>query len=374
LGVTVPSIPLRDVEMARTAAAAKGECEGFRIGEIVCAVLEPPLQDPTDSKRVIDKWPAHVEDVKTVSNVAPAPPKPAAPSDPLRSKSKEGQQSDAAESGTCSLEGRVRQERQYDIILVGTPEDRGRVPESRLMPFLVGFVTEEVKRSPFGKMAEHAWFSDAQGFPSKLHLLEPPPSESARPSYAKVAGALAFSLTSCAYLRSRYRVTDPFQLPEGVTADAERETALLDVPNGQASAAALAETVNPVDTEIRASLADRQGRGDDRPSRVFRSAKNTVYKGGIYYQGVFAGLERIWVGDVVRLRLRDKEVKDMMEALVADKRLARKSDAGEGADTKGTYIMRVRAITKEGSRIQVAGSVYQVSRSVVPRVSSGACD
>lgn len=416
-GVVVPSVPARDGDLSRAASAQKGQCEGFRVGEVVWVTLTNPVVDPQKATRMIDKWPAIVSEVTFTTHIAP----PNAPTaDPRRANGGPGPSSEASSSAQpaanangFSLAGRVKQHRMHDIVLLGAPADRARVGEDRLRPFLVGFVDDDVKRSSFGKAEEHTWLDKEGGVPPKLFLLEPRPASVPAVSFSTVVAALAYSMTACSYMRCRYLASDPFDLPEGArvvpppapevskptngappatsapASTAGPSSAPTSYPpnpygpqssapvNGPVAAGTAAPAVTPssvpngaagtsaphANNEIRPGLGDRQHPLTDdnsSPSTPKRAAAPAQYKPGHFYQGIHAGLERLWVGDMVRLRLREREVKEMFESIALEKKLERKSDANDGFDTRGSYVMRVRAFMEENRKLRAAGRVYQV--------------
>lgn len=395
LGVTVPSAIMRDNELARQARAAAGHCEGYRQGEIVWVRLEEPVCDPTDAARQIDKWPAQIIEITTEAKVQPATQATVQPSpqsaDPRRRLNKP--------QGEFNLEGRVTQECKYSVVLIGSPEDQARVSESQLEPFLSGFINNEIASSSFGKSDNHAWLDSPSGMPSRLFLL----GEEARQDidsaeWGTRLAALAFSVTACNYMRCRYRRTDPFEvldIPGFPNSNSSLPSARSRHPSGrpaipnESNARYSAASSNDNDGEIRSSLAERSKVSRDAPTNQaqIRLANNASKspnseawpKPARYWQGMYLGVERIWVGDLVRLKLAEHEVKDMLDALAASKRLARKSDAKPaGQDLKGSYAMRLRAIYDEATatsdsaattvssnpaargKSRIVGSVYQV--------------
>ncbi|CAO1615021.1 unnamed protein product [Sympodiomycopsis kandeliae] len=389
IGVVVPSVPARDADLSRSAAAVNGQCEGYRIGEIVWVKLTRNFTDPQNASRVIDKWPAIISDVTFTTTIAP-PPRPV---DPRRANGT-APTSASAQPGTpggstYSLEGRVRQERLHEIVLFGAPADRGKVGEDRLIPFLAGHIHDDVKRSSFGKAEEHTWLDKPGGMPPKLYLLEPKPMSVAPVSFSTMVAALAYSMTVCSYMRSRYFATNAFEVPDGAIvrpplapatpssatrpaspSSSTPSTTATYPPNpypSATSAAAAPTATTPVtpsataESEIRPALADRFSERADRPQdSPSRPPAQVMYKPGNFFQGVQAGLERLWVGDVVRLKLREREVREMFESIAAEKQLERKSDANDGFDTRGSYVMRVRAFMEENRKLRAAGRVYQI--------------
>lgn len=274
----------------------------------------------------------------------------------------------------------------HDIVLFGAPADRGRVGEDRLRPFLAGFVNEDVKRSNFGKYQEHTWLDREGGAPPKLFLLESRPTSVPPVKFSTVVAALAYSMTALSYVRCRYLATNPFEIPEGArvlpppTAAHKEDPS---TPNGPSTpmptagpsaapvtyppapyastASTGSSTAEGHDSEIRPGLADRKlsasAIGNGSPASRTGPVK---YKPGYFYQGIQAGVERVWVGDMVRLSLREKEVKDMFESIAAEKKLERKSDANDGFNTRGSYVMRVRAFMEENRKLRAAGRVYEI--------------
>lgn len=309
LGITVPSSIVRDNELARQAGAQLGECEGYRQGEIVWVTLRPPIIDPAQSTRKIDKWPAQIEDVTFGVDVTPS-----------------------TEGGKVNLAKRVKQDRRYSIVLIGVPQERAKVTESRLMPYLCTFIDHDVANGSFGNASDHAWLQSESGFPDNLTLLEGGKSDVTPSEWATRLSALAFSLTVCNYLRCRYRLTDPFVVPP---APAKGQTTQLE--------------------------------------RWPHATK--------YWQGMYAGLERVWVGDIVRLRLTQQEAHAMLRSLRKEDKLT--DEANALWDTKSPYALRLKAIYDEresegedeadgvegSSGLKIAGILYRVQ--VGGKVSSG---
>lgn len=95
-----------------------------------------------------------------------------------------------------------------------------------------------------------------------------------------------------------------------------------------------------------------------------------------YWQGAFFGLERIWVGDLVRLRLAEDDVKTMMEALAKGNDLVRAADR-TNPQLRTPYLMRIKAIYRPANvtaedtddKCRVAGDVYRVIESEEPATS-----
>lgn len=72
---------------------------------------------------------------------------------------------------------------------------------------------------------------------------------------------------------------------------------------------------------------------------------------GRYWQGMYLGLERIWVGNVVRLQLKGSQTGALLDTLAAKMKLDRKIDADSTPrDLGGSYVIRRRAILKIFSR------------------------
>lgn len=378
LGVTVPSIPLRDSDLSRAADAKVGECEGYRVSEIVWVHLEKPIVDPTSSARRIDKWPAVIEEVKFQANVAPQPAPPsaaAASTDPRRAKQTNGTASTGPSSTTTttssdqalsnfSLQGRVTQIRVYDVILMGSPMDQGRVPESRLRPFMSETVDAEVASTSFGEASDHSWVGgQTAGFPPKMYILEPLPEGISGASFAQKVAVLGYGMTVCNFLRCRYQVTNGFQLPDKTpaapTIPTPHPSAFGSVTQPQASTSAAG---NSDGAEVRPSVADRRSALNDE---TFRPQKKTgpppLYDAGKFYQGMIFGLEKVWVGDMARLNVHDRQVKNIMTALQSAGALARKSDVGDQAPVRGSFVMRLRAIMRNDAKeVKAIGSVYEI--------------
>lgn len=328
-----PSVELRDKELSRAATAGKGGCEGFRIGEHVWVLLEEPIADPADASRYIDKWTAKIVDYRIKAHVIPQ-------------EQSAGGEADFGLGNTTStdnfsLEGRVKQEMHYDVVLIGAPKDKATVPESRLLPYLAGYPNDALAESNFEDMSYHAWMQEGDRLPPKLHVLDTSPEAKAqRPAFPTLLSSFAFSLTAINFHRSAFRATDRWELPRDVPA------ASLAVENGASASAST----------------------DDAAAKA--PAPKRHYRAGEYYQGLFAGCERIWAGDLVRLTLKENDVKDMMASLAESGKLARPSDSTEACDLQGSYVMRVRTIrphTDKPTQLSLVGSVYQVSSGAVFR-------
>lgn len=366
LGINVPSATMRDNELMRTARAAVGESEGFRQGEFVWLSLDRPVRDPEKASRFIDKWPAQVELVTFEARVVRDEGGEAAAAgskDPRRRGA-----GAAAAAGT-----RVEQKRMYNVILVGCPLERGKVGEERLQPFLAGFVDKDVSSSSFGSWEEHKWLegegqteassssAGPPGFPPRLGLLNADGSTTANPSpnWTKCLGALAFSMTACNYMRASWRVTDFFDvlnikgLPNYRPPHGSEQARSQPQTQAHASSSTVPASAEH-DDEIRPGLADRRLTStaqQEPPSSSSSSSTSSRWPlPGKYWQGLFLGLERVWVGDVVRLNLSVKEVREMFDGLAREKRLARRSDTIEGQagrELHGSYVMRLRAIFRD---------------------------
>ncbi|CAO1636472.1 unnamed protein product [Parajaminaea phylloscopi] len=421
LGVSVPSATMRDNDLARQATAKAGECEGFRQGEVVWVELETPIPDPNEPMRQIDKWPGLIKEVTFEARVetpAKAMPSGSVTLDPRRQSASGPQPNDprlqTSQAANSFPSGHVTQQRKYAVVLIGAPHDQTKVHEERLTPFLSDFVDGDLAASLLQHPDDFSWIHSETGMPERLCLFDSETatgaSSSVTPGWASRLAALAFSVTACNFLRCRYRLTDPFDIlnvpgfpnyrngssaagpsTSGVSAQSQAMRSAQSAPSTATTDGEL--TMGP-----RSSLADRlstnASREDSVPRVVARGKGSTATLGeqwpqpGQYWQGMYLGVERIWVGDVVRLKLANNEIRAMFAALASEKKLARKTDMDPAfQNLSGSYVMRLRAIfehqpgddaspqdgatsggqrpsaaskTRPKQRARIAGSIYQI--------------
>ncbi|SPO40687.1 uncharacterized protein PSFLO_06169 [Pseudozyma flocculosa] len=374
-GVSIDSVPQRDAEIMRD--IKQGQSEGFRVGEVVWYRLEHPIVDPTEPSRKIDQWPVLVEDPTLMVQVAPANPasssasaSASAPPVPdgaeAASPNNDGDSATAANtipapsSLSFSLAGRVSQQRMYHVRFLGAA-DSAKALETSLLPFLSGFIPEGLLGSALGDIDQHSWLQTAEETP----LLDLTRKDGGEPNYGRAIVAFAYAMQTAAILRSTYVATDVYSKAStgaGVLADLAGGSAA----NGAAASA------YPT-TPARPGLGGAAGLGaaDGSPATPAGSATAALAaaaKPVQMFQGLFFGVERIWVGEVVRLKLSVADLKKLQRELNAALVRALPPDAKDPPavylDADASYVLRLAAICKEAhghqSPIRVAGEMYQI--------------
>ncbi|SPO26538.1 uncharacterized protein UTRI_04127 [Ustilago trichophora] len=316
-GVTIASVPQRDQEVMHE--LKRGEKERFRVGEVVWCELDEPVVDPTYPTRKITAWPAVIvdpaveftsalgyyadEDGKKTSLEAVSAPTQRATSPPILGGSS------------------IIQSMSYQVTFFGTME-KAKVPESSLTPYLVGLIPNELIESDLGTREDHPWLFKEGEYPH-LNLSRQP--DLPAPDFTKSIVAFGFAVEAAAVLRNLYSLTDAYSgsdTPEGVLRD----------------------------------LGAAAGDGDKQLPLGMR-----------YYQGIYFGLERIWVGDVVRLKLANNDLKKLQRQLntmlAADKQPGAPDPAAVILDEDGSYVLQLAAIYEDPripKTVRVAGEIFQV--------------
>ncbi|KAN0059878.1 hypothetical protein ACQY0O_008452 [Thecaphora frezii] len=344
-GVSIDSVPRRDAEIMRD--VKPGQCEGFRIGEVVWCRLDHPVVDPSHPTRRITQWPVLIEDPSLMVQVAPA--------------SNEAGASAPNTDGDFSLAGRVTQQRAYHVRFLGTATST-KARETQLSPFLSGFISDGLLESNLGTIEQHTWLQTADELPL-LKLADPAEGER---DYDKAIIAFAFAMQSAAILRSTYVVTDVYSTAAtgaGVLSD----LAAGGVPGAAAAANSFADGAFPA-TPTRPGAIAGAGAGvcASAPGTPASPAAPTAPT--VMYQGLYYGVERIWVGEVVRLKLSMADLRKLQRelnaALVRDLPPGAQDPPAIYLDFEASYVMRLSAIYKEtyGNKkvVRIAGEVFQI--------------
>ena len=316
-GVTIASVPQRDQEMMHE--LKRGEKERFRVGEVVWCELDQPIVDPTCFERKITAWPAVVIDpaiefTTTLGYTA---------DDDDNKSSLEAimAPTQRAASPPALGGGSVHQTQSYQVTFLGTME-KVKVPESSLSPYLAGLVPPELVESELGTPQDHPWLFEPDHFPH-LNLSRQP--DLPEPDYTKSIVVFGFAAETVYKLRSFYNLTDAYSGS--------------DKPE-----------------EVLRDLGATGGDGDGQPPAGLR-----------YYQGMFFGTERIWVGDVVRLKLSISDLKKLQRqlssTLVAEKPAGAPDPQDIILDEQGSYVLQLAAIYEDPRApkvVRVAGEIYQI--------------
>ncbi|KAJ1018833.1 hypothetical protein NDA16_004638 [Ustilago loliicola] len=310
-GVSIASVPQRDQEVMHE--YKRGEKERFRVGEVVWCELDQPVIDPTDSARRITAWPAVVLD-------------PAIEYTTMLGYDNDGDDKKTSLEAVSAptrravspptLGGPTEQTMAYQITFVGTME-KVKVPESSLTPYLVGLIPQELIESDLGARDDHPWLFTPNEYPNMNLSRQPhlPP-----PDFTKSVVAFGFAVESVAYLRNLYNLTDAYS-------------------------------------------------GSDTPEGVLRDlgASSDAPQGMRYYQGIYFGLERIWVGDVVRLKLSNSDIKKLQRqlnaTLVAEKQAGAPDPAAIILDEDASYVLQLAAIYEDPrvpKTVRVSGEIYEI--------------
>ncbi|CDW93790.1 hypothetical protein [Sporisorium scitamineum] len=317
-GDTIASVPQRDQETMHE--LKRGEKERFRVGELVWCKLDEPVVDPTDSTRQITLYPAVITDpaIDFTISLGYVPDK----DDKKTSLEAMSAPSKRAESlPVLGGPDSIKQSMAYQITFFGTME-RARVPEASLIPYLVGSIPEEIIESNMGTQEDHPWLFKEHEYPH-LNLSRQP--NYAPPDYTKAIVALGYAIEAAAVLRNLYSLTDAYSgsdTPQGVLRDLDANT----------------------------------GEGDNQPAPAMR-----------YFQGMYFGLERIWVGDVVRLKLSKSDIRKLQQqlnaTLVAETQLGALDPVAIVLDEDGSYVLQLAAIYEDPrapKTVRAAGEIYQI--------------
>lgn len=315
-GLTIASVPQRDQETMHQ--LKRGEKERFRAGEVVWCELDQPIIDPSMSERRITSWPGVVLDPSIDSVVM----------DAYQSQYDEKKTSIEAVSAPSkradsppAFGGSVHQTMSYHINFLGTLENV-KVPESSLIPYLSGLIPGEIFESDAGQPKDHEWLSTPDEF-LDVNLARQPHLPT--PDFTKAVVAFAYAIESAAYLRGMFNLTDAYSgsdTPEGMLRD------------------------------LGASSGD---------------VNSQAAQGLRYYQGIYFGLERIWVGDVVRLRLGITDLRKLQRqlngALVDDKAPGAPDPPAIVLDEDVSYVLQLAAIyedPKTPKNVRVSGEMFQI--------------
>ncbi|KAI3494658.1 hypothetical protein L1887_40474 [Cichorium endivia] len=315
-GVSIASVPQRDQEVMHE--YQRGEQERFRLGEVVWCELDEPLVDPSDPERKILSWPAVVQDPSIDFTVALTNGADDDKNASLQAVSAPSQ----PEEPLPVLGGSAEQKISYQINFLGTTE-KAQVPGSSLTPYLGGFLPSSLVDCSLGEPADHPWVFEADAWPT-VNLARQPHLPA--PQFGSALAPFGYAITTAAVLRNLYNLTDAFSAaptPEGMLRDME------------------------------ASDVGGDGQG--------------LQQGPRHYQGLYFGTERIWVGDVVRLKLSANDVqklqRELNTALVADKLPGAPDPKAIMLDEDGSYVLQLSAIYEDprAPKVQrVAGEMYEI--------------
>ncbi|SJX63576.1 uncharacterized protein SRS1_14330 [Sporisorium reilianum f. sp. reilianum] len=317
-GDTIASVPQRDQEMMHE--LKRGEKERFRVGELVWCKLDEPVVDPTDSNRQITLWPAVIVDpaidFTTMLGYVPDEDDNKTSLEAMSAPTRRAESPPVLGGADA-----IKQTMAYQITFFGTME-KARVPEASLIPYLVGSIPEEIIESNMGTQEDHPWLFKEYQYPHLNLSRQPnlPP-----PDYTQAIVALGFAIEASAVLRNLYNLTDAYSgsdTPQGVLRD----------------------------------LGANTGEGDNQPPPGMR-----------YYQGMYFGLERIWAGDVVRLKLSRSDIKKLQQqlnaTLVAETQPGAPDVVAIVLDDDGSYVLQLAAIYEDPrapKTVRVAGEIYQI--------------
>jgi hypothetical protein len=315
-GVGIASVPQRDQEVMHE--YERGEQERFRLGEVVWCELDEPIVDPVDPERKILSWPAVVQDPSIDFTLALTNGDDGDKNPSLRAVSAPSQ----PEESLPVLGGSVGQKISYQINFLGTME-KAKVPASSLTPYLAGFIPSRLTECDMGTPADHPWVYEPDTWPT-INLARQPHLPT--PAFVTALVPFGYAITTAAVLRSLYSLSDAF------------------------SAAPTAEGMLR-DMEASDAGGDSQG----------------VPQGPRFYQGLYFGTERIWVGDVVRLKLSANDVqklqRELNSALVADKLPGAPDPKAIVLDEDGSYVLQLSQIYEDprAPKVQrVAGEMYEI--------------
>lgn len=310
-GVSIASVPQRDQEVMHE--YKRGEKERFRVGEVVWCELDQPVIDPTNSARIITAWPAVVLDPAIEFTTMLGYDD----DDDDKKTSLEAVSAPARRAASPpTIGGSTQQTMSYQITFVGTME-KVKVPESCLSPYLVGLIPKEIIESDLGTREDHPWLFTQNEYPNMNLSRQPhlPP-----PDFTKAVVAFGFAVESVASIRNLYNLTDAYS-------------------------------------------------GSDTPEGVLRDlgTSNKVPQGMRYYQGIYFGLERIWVGDVVRLKLSNNDIKKLQRqlnsTLVAEKPPGAPDPPAIILDEDASYVLQLAAIYEDPrvpKTVRVSGEIHQI--------------
>lgn len=315
-GVTIASVPQRDQEVMHE--LKRGEKERFRVGELVWCELDEPVVDPTEPQRSIAAWPAVILDPAIeFTTMLGYFPEGKDDRTNLEIVSAPGKRAESPPG----LNGSVHQIMAYKVAFFGTMEE-AKVPESSLTPYLADHLPTELIDSELGMREDHPWLFQEDGYPHLNLSRQPglPP-----PEFTKSIVAFGYAVEAAAVLRSLYNLTDAYSGS--------------DTPE-----------------EVLRDLGPSTGNVDGEPPQGLR-----------YYQGLYFGFERIWVGEVVRLKLSTSDIKKLQRqlnaTLVADKEPSAPDPAAIILDEDGSYVLRLAAIYEDPrapKTARVSGEIFQI--------------
>jgi hypothetical protein len=372
----------RNNELAAVETKVFGECEGFRVGEIAYCRLKTPIVSEEDPSLKIIAWPVLIEDSRMVVEVNP---EAAADTNGSRPSTE-----------PFSLQGRVKQKRVYDVVFMPTHE-KARVGQEQMVPGLMFKMPSSLKKVKLGSREDHIW---AQNHTAPELNLE---NGKQRPLFRQVLFVFLYAVESFHNLRLFYTATDRFSRSESGKEPVKHVVFAHPNGNGVAEpeapwlagngpAAKAVDTVMSAESGIDNGGANRFLQAteqnnymdldsDERSTRrraPFRaSTTNTAtavpsvpvpaLDNNTYWQGILLGLERIWVGDLARLRLSKEDVEIMMSSLAKGNDLFNAEDRVK-PDLASPYLLRIKAIyriakaevEKTDDKIRVAGDVFRV--------------
>ncbi|EPQ26985.1 uncharacterized protein PFL1_05621 [Pseudozyma flocculosa PF-1] len=314
-GVSIDSVPQRDAEIMRD--IKQGQSEGFRVGEVVWYRLEHPIVDPTEPSRKIDQWPVLVEDPTLMVQVAPANPasssaSASASAPPVPDGAEAASPNNDGDSATAA--NTIPAPSSLSFSLAGRVSQQ-RMYHVRFLGAADSAKALETSLLPFlsgfipeGLLGSALGDIDQHSWlqtAEETPLLDLTRKDGGEPNYGRAIVAFAYAMQTAAILRSTYVATD-----------------------------------------------------------VYSKAST----GAGMFQGLFFGVERIWVGEVVRLKLSVADLKKLQRELNAALVRALPPDAKDPPavylDADASYVLRLAAICKEAhghqSPIRVAGEMYQI--------------
>ncbi len=249
----------------------RGEQERFRLGEVVWCELDEPIVDPVDPERKILSWPAVVQDPSIDFTLALTNG-----DDGDRTQPAGGVGAEPAR-GIASRAGRVGGRKDLVSNQLFGYNGKGQGTASSLTPYLAGFIPSRLTECDMGTPADHPWVYEPDTWPT-INLA--PAAAPAEP-------------------------------------DSSRHWSRSDTQSQRRPCCA-ACTVFPMPSPRRnAEGCCATWR------RAMQAATAKGCRKGPLLPGLYFGTERIWVGDVVRLKLSANDVqklqRELNSALVADK-------------------------------------------------------
>ncbi|UZJ57213.1 hypothetical protein CBS101457_006533 [Exobasidium rhododendri] len=384
-GHQLPGVPLaiqsnkeRNDELEVVETKSFGPCEGFRIGEMAYYLLREPIISEVDPKYQITYWPVKIEGVGFRSIV-------------------NREEQDSHDRDAFTLQGRVRQKRIYEVVFLPTHEE-AKVDQDRLIPGLLFQRPANLREVKLGDRKDHPWIDDKTT--PELNL----ENGKARPKFQQILFCFLYSLETLQSLRLFYTATDRFNRTEMgrkpvsnlVNADAsEKVPPWLTASNVNGDATATTTTTfaekavdngganrflqstvqsNYMDLDNDDSSNRRRGASVRHNAASASTLQSMTADQSVsaldlntYWQGLLFGLERVWVGDLVRLRLSAEDVETMMSSLAKGNDLYNAEDRTR-VDIASPYVLRIKAIYRlakaevleTDDKIRVAGDVFRV--------------